>query len=258
MRKMFLRVDLRFFESKVNNLLNLAESSHHFRTAHDVKPDGLFFIDYFNRSSELNSLCHHYGTDKGYLRERVQSHPLDRLVHSYADFYELIFGNMRHSLNVKIFECGIGTDDPSLPSSMGLKGRPGASLRVWRDWFQDALVIGADIDKNILFSEPGIMTYYVDQTDAQSVKSLWENVPVEMFDVMIDDGLHTFEAGSTLFENSIGKLSKNGYYVIEDVKSADLDCFRKYFSLRAENVYYVRLIRHEYSLDDNTLVVIRK
>ena len=35
--------------------------------------------------------------------------------------------------------------------NMTASGKPGASLRVWRDYFNNAQVIGADIDKRILF-----------------------------------------------------------------------------------------------------------
>ena len=34
---------------------------------------------------------------------------------------------------------------------MGIKGKPGASLRVWKDYFPNANIIGVDIDENILF-----------------------------------------------------------------------------------------------------------
>ena len=33
---------------------------------------------------------------------------------------------------------------------MSINGKPGASLRAWRDYFVNSVVYGADIDKNIL------------------------------------------------------------------------------------------------------------
>ena len=43
---------------------------------------------------------------------------------------------------------------------MNINGKPGASLRAWRDYFENALIYGADIDKNILFKENRINTFF--------------------------------------------------------------------------------------------------
>ena len=100
---------------------------------------------------------------------------------------------------------------------MTSRGKPGASLRVWRDYFTNSLVYGADIDKNILFEEDRIKTFYVDQLNEFSIKEMWSNINKSNFDIILDDGLHTFEAGIIMFLNSFDKLRKNGIYIIEDV-----------------------------------------
>jgi hypothetical protein len=48
---------------------------------------------------------------------------------------------------------------------------PGASLRVWRDFFPNAQVIGIDIDEKTMFKDERINTYVVDQTDVHSIRS---------------------------------------------------------------------------------------
>ena len=74
-------------------------------------------------------------------------------------------------------------------------------MRVWRDYFPNANVYGADIDKDILFSEERIKTFYIDQLNPSSIKDFWEKVNTKDFDLIVDDGLHTFKAGITLFKN---------------------------------------------------------
>ena len=64
-----------------------------------------------------------------------------------------------------IFEIGLGTNYKNIVSNMGINGKPGASLRAFRDYCPNASVFGADIDKRILFEEERIKTFYVDQTD---------------------------------------------------------------------------------------------
>jgi hypothetical protein len=46
------------------------------------------------------------------------------------------------------------------------------------------------------------------------------------FGIFIDDGLHTFEAGKILFENSIHKLVEGGVYIIEDINNDTVPEFR--------------------------------
>ena len=73
----------------------------------------------------------------------------------------------------------------------------------------------------------------------------------------MDDGLHTFEAGICMFENSISKLSQNGIYVIEDVGFSSLFKFKDYFSNKKYNVDFVNLFRNDVRLGDNSLIIVR-
>jgi hypothetical protein len=64
-----------------------------------------------------------YGSDKG------------NGWHNYTTVYSALFEEFRDQ-PVRIFEFGLGTNDPGAPSSMGVYGRPGASLRAWRELFR--------------------------------------------------------------------------------------------------------------------------
>ncbi len=206
-------------------------------------------------ASELAQLCDKYGSDKGEVRP--DGHPYPWPSHTYADFMSDRYGHCR-GLVSKVFECGLGTNNPALASSMGAAGRPGASLRVWRDYFPNARIFGCDIDKEILFEEDRIRTFHVDQTSKESIVEMWNAIRETDFDLMIDDGLHEFDAGVSLFENSIDRLSIYGNYIIEDVNGIDMLRYRDYFSDKAYRVSYVTLHRPGLPLNDNQLVVIRK
>jgi hypothetical protein len=206
-------------------------------------------------TSELAKLCDIYGSDKGALK--ADGHPYPWQSHTYTDYYSRLFGNFRHGIT-KVFECGLGTNNPEIPSSMGIHGKPGASLRVWRDYFPNALVWGADIDREILFQEERIRTYFIDQRDTSSIRNFWEVVGERNFDFMVDDGLHNFEAGSNLFVNSIDYLSPNGIYIIEDVNGPDLVRYKEFFKETQYLVDFVFLSGANKSVLDNNLVVVRK
>jgi len=203
----------------------------------------------------LSELCDKYGSDKGEIKQ--SGHPYPWPSQTFADFYSRLFDHCRLGIK-KVFECGLGTNNPNLVSSMGVTGMPGASLRVWKDYFPHAQVYGADIDRDILFKEDRITTFFIDQTDPRTIAEFWGAVGCDDFDLMVDDGLHTFEAGVCLFEHSISKLSKDGIYIIEDIGIANLSKYQHYFAQKDYKVEFVNLLRPYFWLDDNSLVVIRK
>ena len=100
---------------------------------------------------------------------------------------------------------------------MTSNGKPGASLRVFRDYFPKAEIYGGDIDNKIFFQEERIFTFEVDQLSSPSIEKMWSNINKSNFDLIVDDGLHTCEAALNLFENSFKKLKNGGVYIIEDV-----------------------------------------
>ena len=143
---------------------------------------------------------------------------------------------------------------------MNANGKPGASLRAWRDYFENAYIYGADIDKNILFVENRIKTFFLDQADKNSIIKMWSDLNKKNFDLIVDDGLHTYEAAITLFENSIEWLSGNGIYIIEDAQDRDLLKFKKYFDekLSIYNYNILVLKKAKNAKSNNNLIEIRK
>ncbi len=208
-----------------------------------------------SQSNMLSILCDYYGSDKG--SADINNKLYDWYPHTYTDFYDNNFYYCRRHIK-KVFECGIGTDNLNLRGNMGENAKPGASLKVWRDYFPNAIIVGADIDKEILFSDERVSTYFVDQASKQSVLDMWYEIGLDDFDLIIDDGLHTYQGGVCLFENSVEYLSGSGIYVIEDVKLVDLVKYEKYFKNYKYRVDFISLYRNDCHLLDNSLVVIRK
>lgn len=183
--------------------------------------------------------------------------------HNYTTIYSALFGELCDK-PVRIFELGLGTDNPNLASTMRANGRPGASLRGWRELFPHAAVYGADIDRDILFEEDRIKTFYCDQLDSLAIRDLWAHGELrDAFDIIIDDGLHTFEANTSFLEGSIEHLRPGGFFVIEDILRDALERWRE----RLETVYSRRFPDHEFVLlelpnsantYDNNMLVIRQ
>lgn len=206
-------------------------------------------------SSLIAQLCDKYGSDKD--SERVAGVSYASAPHTYAWVYSSLFEHCRHEFR-KVFECGIGTTNVQIASNMGSGGKPGASLRVWRDYFPNATIFGADIDQSVLFGEDRIATFHVDQTDPTSVFRMWRMMGEQEFDLMIDDGLHEFAAGVCLFENSRDKLREGGVYVIEDIQLRDLLRYHRYFHEQRLSADFFMMVQPFENSLDNSLIVLRK
>ena len=197
-------------------------------------------------NSKLTELMNLYGSDKG----GKNNH------HNYSEFYSEIFFHKRKEVK-NIIEIGIGTNNTSLASNMGKEGVPAASLRAWRDYFENAQIYGADIDREILKDEDRIKTFYVDQTNPKIISRMYDQIGVSEFDIILDDGLHEFSANICLFENSIKNLSQNGTYIIEDVFYKDKVKFLNYFENLSYNFSIID-IYHEKNIANNCLIIVKK
>ena len=204
------------------------------------------YISNFASISKLSGLMNNNGSDKG----GKNNH------HNYADYYSEIFFHKRKEIK-NFLEIGLGTNNISVPSNMGKDGTPLASLRAWRDFFVNANIYGADIDKNILKNEDRIKTFYVDQTNPSTISELFNNIGVNNFDVILEDGLHEFNANICFFENSIKYLSSDGTYIIEDVYYKDQEKFINYFKKKNYNFALID-IYHSTNIANNCLIVINK
>lgn len=199
-----------------------------------------------SNNSILTELMNLYGSDKG----GKNNH------HNYSKFYSEIFFNKRKKVK-NFLEIGLGTNNINLASNMGAEGVPLASLRAWRDFFENANIYGADIDKNILKNEDRIKTFFVDQKNPEAIKSMFEQIGEDTFDIILEDGLHEYSANICFFENSIKFLSDDGTYIIEDVYFKDKEKFINYFKNKNYN-YSVVDIYHEKNIANNCLVIVRK
>lgn len=149
-----------------------------------------------------------YGSDKGAIPAEW---------HNYTTVYSMLFRGFRQQ-SLRIFEMGLGTNNPAFQFNMGVNGKPGASLRAWRELFPKWRIYGADIDRSTLFQEDRINTFHCDQLDAAAIRDLWSLSELRGgMDIIIDDGLHTFEGNTCFLEASLGHLRDGGFYIIEDI-----------------------------------------
>jgi hypothetical protein len=199
--------------------------------------------------TELCKIMNKYGSDKG------------SGWHNYTTTYHNMFKKKREE-KLNIFELGIG--DEVFVENSKHNAKSGASIRGWKDYFPNSNVYGADIDKTILFEDERIKTFYCDQLDASVIKEMWGNSELndKKFDIIIDDGLHEFDANLNFFKNSIHKLKDDGVFIIEDLHMITLPKFKQILpQLKLEYSYLdfsILEILNTQNYSDNNIVVIQR
>ena len=170
---------------------------------------------------ELSKLGIKYGTDK-----------IGK--HNYLPHYYEMFKDRRELIR-KVLEIGAGE---------------GNSLRMWRDFFHNAIIYSGEIEDSRLFEEDRIKVFKFNQGSVKDIHEAIEGF-VDL-DIIIDDGSHdpldqifTCIGVMELIEN------KNVTYIIEDV--ADLDIL-KFLSER----YTTNTIECGERYDDRLVVVKHK
>jgi len=108
-------------------------------------------------NKKLGQLFDYYGSNKN-------SH------HFYTPYYADLLAQTCRNENVCVLEIGLGSNNTDTPSNMEKAGKPGASLRAFRDFCPEAQIFGADIDRRILFEEERIRTTWVDQLDPDTLR----------------------------------------------------------------------------------------
>jgi len=128
--------------------------------------------------------------------------------HAYLDWYETFFQPIRYK-SFTFVEIGVGS---------------GASIRTWRDYFPNALIVGMDIENKMEFVEERIHISHGDQGDPialDGMLSLCNGTP----SIINDDAGHQPDAQLFSYKHLMPKLSSGGLYILEDIGSEDVTRF---------------------------------
>jgi len=114
----------------------------------------------------------------------------------YDHFYENQFKSYVKS-PINILEIGI---------------RGGGSIRIWKEYFHpDSNVYGGDIEQ---FEQiEGTICHRIDMYSIEAL-NLFEDL---YFDIIVDDGVHTYESFEKVIQIYFSKLKNDGMLIIEDV-----------------------------------------
>ncbi len=129
--------------------------------------------------------------------------------HFYAGAYERHLAHLRHRA-ITLLEIGVGGyADPN---------RGGESLRMWKEFFPRARIVGVDIYDKTGIAEDRITVLQGDQADPTFLDDLAARFGP--FDVIVDDGSHICAHVIASFQGLFGHLTEGGIYVIEDLQTS--------------------------------------
>lgn len=157
--------------------------------------------------SYFTELCNKHGTDKG---------TVIRECHGYSYIYEKLFEPIR-SNNIKLLEIGI--HDPLFP---------GASLKVYSEYFPNATILGFDIVDCSHFNIERVHTFVGNSLNDEDYKQLLE-FDDRPFDVIIDDGEHRVEYQLKGFKKLFPYVKAGGLYIIEDLHAHSGNATKLFF-----------------------------
>ena len=222
-----------------------------------------------NVSDELTEIMSKYLSDKGYglcnnfvINNR---YPPNAVCHNYTYFYNFLLKDYCN-LPINIFEMGVG-----VPPCMG-HGSWAGSLKGWKEYFPNSTIFSADFDKNYLYNDDRIKSFYVNQEESSSIKELWKNLSNESFDLILDDGPHTYTSNILFFKESFYKLKDKGLYIIEDIHLNFIDTlYNNIIDFCNENNIKINIVKliipypkkfynpsTEYIMKMNNLIFIKK
>lgn len=152
--------------------------------------------------TELCKIGYKYGTDK-----------CPEIYHSYTPFYYELLKDKRQSVK-KVLELGVGYLETMPWNSTYQRG---ASLYMWRDFFPNAQIYGADILPKVMFKDERIETFLCDETKKEDLIKLIKKTGSDI-DLFIDDGSHAMKDQIFACLNIMPLLKKDVIYIIEDVE----------------------------------------
>src|SRR3990167_2871908 len=121
----------------------------------------------------------------------------------FCEYFESHLSNLRESAR-SVLEIGV---------------QEGHSVRMWKDYFPNAIIHGVDVPwTSHRFAENRIVEHLGDQSDVEFLSRLIQEC--DGFDVIVDDGSHFVNHQIISFKTLFPALRPGGVYVIEDLFSS--------------------------------------
>jgi hypothetical protein len=148
----------------------------------------------------LTDLANIYGSDKG---------DLWFAGHRYTHVYEQLFAGLRQ-FPLTMLEVGLRHHP-----FYRVRSTVSPSLRMWLDYFPNALVCGFDINEFSSMGSSRVRIFRGDQGNPADLRKMLS--AVSAFDIVIDDGSHASYHQLVTLQTLLPAVKPGGLYIIEDL-----------------------------------------
>ena len=158
------------------------------------------------------------------LKEINLKYNTDKEKHGYLTIYEDYFSKLQNH-KLSILEIGIWS---------------GESLKLWKEYFPNAEIIGIDKSDDCVQCQPlGTTSFLVDQADEKQLIKFSQD---KLFDIIIDDGSHYSPHQILSFQVLFERLKPEGLYIVEDIHCS----YEQKFGFRGERSinYFLKLAHY--------------
>jgi hypothetical protein len=182
------------------------------------------------------------------LKQLSETWGSDKHVHGFTEFYEKYFSKCKSAKNI----CEIG-----LGGIMWQQGGklPGASSRIWLEYFPDAKVFIMDNFSEIkkeeieiinLLKEENIERLLIVEGDQSNRLDLskFSNCISGDIDILIDDGGHSMQQQQVSLGYMFKFIKPGGYYVVEDLHTSILPSRPRFGLLPDESNSTLKMIQN--------------
>ena len=166
--------------------------------------------------NDLTPYFETYNLDKG----RATYKPL-----IYSSIYDSLLSKYRGQ-EVNLVELGVGY---------------GGCLQMWKGYLgSKAKIYGLDHYDHLLFSEPQIECFLVDQSKKEDLDNIRKLIP--KIDVFIDDGSHFSKDQIMTYETVFPFVDPGGLYIVEDTHTSYREMFGGGYKAESSFIEYCKNI----------------
>ena len=157
--------------------------------------------------------------------------------HAYGEFYDEYFEKIKNK-KLDVLEIGIYT---------------GGSVRLFHDYLKNSNIYGVDIqdiwNAGDEYPFPRLQRRFFNAYDMGN----WKKLPIDKFDIIIDDGPHTYDSQLFALNNFYSMLKPNGILIVEDVPTAFLTKLLTE-SIHKSNEYIVHNWESKTKVNDDIII----
>lgn len=198
---------------------------------------GIKFMNKYQNNNTICTLLSKSLCDKHFMHNDPNVQGITR--HKYGPIYDLVFSSIafKQQRKLNILEIGVST---------------GISLQIRANLPYVNTVVGADIITPTLDLPTNVTFYNQDAYNIDFITKLKETHG--LFDIIIDDGPHSWESQNFFLNNYFQLLNPGGVLLCEDMHSSYM---HELVKLRDSLHICIFDLRSNYTEDDNDIIALR-